>query len=119
LAKYQEIAMAKPEWGTKRRCLSCGIPFYDFGKKPANCPKCGAEYHPELLLKPRRTRPEEKPAPPKPIKPPVLVPDVEGAEPAERAAGEELIEDPSELGEDEDDVAEVIEGSDGKAPEER
>ena len=111
--------MAKPEWGAKRRCLTCSTPFYDFGKKPANCPKCGAEHHAELMLKPRRTRPEEKPAPPKPVKPPVLVPDVEGTEPVDGAVAEELIEDASELGEDEDDVAEVIEGADDKPAEER
>jgi uncharacterized protein (TIGR02300 family) len=111
--------MAKPEWGTKRRCLNCSVAFYDFGKKPANCPKCRTEHHAESMLKPRRTRPEEKPVPPKPIKPVVVIADIESAEPADEAVAEELIEDASELGEDEDDVAEVIEGADDKPAEER
>jgi hypothetical protein len=34
--------MVKPEWGTKRTCMSCTSPFYDLNKKPATCPKCGA-----------------------------------------------------------------------------
>ena len=34
--------MAKPEWGTKRTCQSCGSKFYDLGKEPVVCPSCGA-----------------------------------------------------------------------------
>lgn len=33
--------MSKPEWGTKRICLQCGEHFYDLGKDPIVCPKCG------------------------------------------------------------------------------
>ena len=36
--------MAKPEWGTKRKCLTCGAVFYDMRKKNFACPKCGIEY---------------------------------------------------------------------------
>lgn len=46
--------MAKPEWGEKHRCSSCGKPFYDMKKTPIICPACGAENVPERLLKPRR-----------------------------------------------------------------
>ena len=46
--------MAKPEWGEKHRCSSCGKPFYDMKKSPIMCPACGAENVPERLLKPRR-----------------------------------------------------------------
>lgn len=35
--------MAKPEWGTKRRCDACGAPFYDLNKRPVICPKCATE----------------------------------------------------------------------------
>ena len=35
--------MAKPELGLKRVCVSCATRFYDLGKKPAVCPKCGTE----------------------------------------------------------------------------
>lgn len=33
----------RPERGTKRICLSCEARFYDLGRVPAICPKCGAE----------------------------------------------------------------------------
>lgn len=36
--------MAKPEWGTKRDCASCNAHFYDLGKNPPVCPKCGTEF---------------------------------------------------------------------------
>ncbi len=29
--------------GTKRSCLSCEARFYDLGRTPAICPKCGVE----------------------------------------------------------------------------
>ncbi len=32
--------MAKPEWGTKRECQSCGARFYDLKRDPIVCPKC-------------------------------------------------------------------------------
>jgi len=50
----------KPELGTKRVCPSCSVRFYDLQKRPIECPKCGFEFEPEMLLKQRRTRlPEE------------------------------------------------------------
>ncbi|MGP1394170.1 MAG: TIGR02300 family protein [Inquilinaceae bacterium] len=48
--------MAKPEWGAKRICHSCGTRYYDMRRDPVICPKCGAEYDPEAFLKSRRTR---------------------------------------------------------------
>lgn len=103
--------MAKPEWGAKRRCMNCGAAFYDLRKDPIVCPRCGTVHQPELLLKPRRSRPEEKAKP-------VVVPDPLIEEPGEIEETEEaaeeadFIEDASELGEDEDDMAEVVEGVD-------
>lgn len=35
--------MAKPEWGIKRKCLGCGAFFYDMRQKKWTCPKCGKE----------------------------------------------------------------------------
>ena len=57
--------MAKPAWGNKRTCTSCGTRFYDMKKNPAICPKCGTEDNLKPLLKPRRT-PAAKPASEKP-----------------------------------------------------
>ncbi len=48
--------MAKPEWGRKRICYSCGSVFYDLGRDPIVCPKCDAEFDPEAILKSRRGR---------------------------------------------------------------
>jgi uncharacterized protein (TIGR02300 family) len=36
--------MVKPEWGTKRSCMSCASVFYDLNQSPAPCPKCGTLY---------------------------------------------------------------------------
>ncbi|MBC8338868.1 MAG: TIGR02300 family protein [Alphaproteobacteria bacterium] len=59
--------MAKPDWGTKRTCQSCGIPFYDLKKKNIECPKCGAAFIPVPAAKPKRPAPaESKPVEKKP-----------------------------------------------------
>lgn len=54
--------MAKPELGLKRTCVACGAKFYDMGKQPAVCPKCGTE-QPAEQPRPRRSAnivPDEK-----------------------------------------------------------
>ena len=48
--------MVKLEWGTKRICPNCGTRYYDLRRDPIVCPKCGAGFDPEALLKTRRTR---------------------------------------------------------------
>jgi uncharacterized protein (TIGR02300 family) len=104
--------VAKPEWGSKRICQSCGARFYDLRRSPIECPKCGTIFDPEALIKARRPRAAAVAAP---VVAPVAAPEPEAAEEeavATEAAEneeEEVIEDASELGEDEDDVAEVIE----------
>jgi uncharacterized protein (TIGR02300 family) len=118
--------VAKPEWGTKRICPSCGTRYYDLQHDPIVCPKCSTPFDPEALLKARRSRPAvpvEKEL--EPVSAEDIDPDLETeeAEPVEdeeedeedvvpaaetEEEDEELIEDASELGEDEDDMAEVI-----------
>jgi uncharacterized protein (TIGR02300 family) len=49
--------MAKPEWGTKRQCLSCAARFYDLGRAPIVCPKCGTTLDLETVARARRPRP--------------------------------------------------------------
>ncbi|MFQ5773718.1 MAG: TIGR02300 family protein [Kiloniellaceae bacterium] len=118
--------MTKPDWGTKRLCQGCGTKFYDFGRAPITCPKCGAEFDPEVLLKSRRSRANALGKVTKPIQrvaPAVkavveedLDIDLEEGEedldelPEAEAEDDALIEDASELGVDED-VAEVVVGS--------
>ena len=79
--------MSKQAWGMKRQCPNCGARFYDLNKDPIVCPKCQTVYEPEADLA-EVDLPEDE---------------IEGEE------EEEVLEDASELGEDEDDVAEVIE----------
>jgi len=119
--------LAKPEWGTKRICPNCGARYYDLRKDPPICPSCGAVYDPEALLKSRRARS----APVDDTKKVVVVaddPDLEADEVAEIEGADDeaavaeledeaddepddeddvLLEDASELGED-DDVGEVV-----------
>ncbi len=129
--------MAKPEWGTKRTCQNCAARFYDLKRDPIVCPKCETLFEPPPPPKPRRAR--AAPSAPKTVVPAAAAPaaavdppadpsdkdEIESAaalkspdgktlkvEPAktENDKDNSVIEDPSELGEDEDDMAEVIEG---------
>jgi uncharacterized protein (TIGR02300 family) len=115
--------LAKPEWGTKRICPSCGARYYDLMRDPVVCPKCSTPFDAEAFLKARRSRPAapvEKEL--EPVGANEIDPDREADETqeveeeeedvpldeTEEEEEEELIEDASELGEDEDDMAEVI-----------
>jgi len=114
--------VAKPEWGTKRICPSCGARYYDLLRDPVVCPKCSTPFDPEAFLKSRRARPAppvEKEVEPVGADELDTDPETEEADAAEEEEtvpleeaeeeDEELLEDASELGEDEDDMAEVIE----------
>ena len=120
--------MAKAALGQKRVCLHCGARFYDLNKHPITCPSCGTAFEPEAFVRTRRSRP----TPVEPQKAPVARPvvaeaeedvDVDDVLPADdedsdaEAEEEEVLEDASELGEDEDDMAEVIENVDSKEKE--
>ncbi|MGB8275136.1 MAG: TIGR02300 family protein [Alphaproteobacteria bacterium] len=112
--------MAKAQWGQKRICQECGAAFYDLRRSRIACPKCGTTFDPEAFSKVRRSRaaPVEK-APRAPVKEkPVKIEEVPGAaeefeEVGEVAAEEEdeIIEDVSELGAD-DDVTKVVTSGD-------
>ena len=118
-----ERTVAKPEWGTKRICPSCGTRYYDLLREPVVCPKCSTPYDPEAFLKSRRARPaapvekEVEPIGAEDLDAEVETEEAEMPEEEEEAVpleeseeeDEEIIEDASELGEDEDDMAEVIE----------
>lgn len=113
--------MAKPEWGTKRICPSCGTRYYDLMREPIICPKCSTPFDPEAFLRARRSRPalvaerELEPIGTEEIDADLETEEIEETEEEEAVAleegeeeDEELIEDASELGEDQDDMAEVI-----------
>ena len=119
--------MVKAEWGAKRTCQSCSAKFYDMRREPVLCPKCGVVQDLEAVTKPRRSRAAAavvEPKPPKPVpKRPASDEEalVEAGDELEVEVDkdgddeeEEVIEDALELGEDEDDVAEVIPGVNGE-----
>jgi len=152
--------VTKDEWGTKRICPNCGTRYYDMRRDPVTCPKCGAPFDAEFLVKTRKSR-AAAPAAVEDTAPleeeleadlaaepgeageavtEIPVGDEAEEEEAEETAatakagkgkgrgkgdeggekkdgdeeeeGEEVLEDASELGEDEDDMAEVIENVD-------
>jgi len=108
-----DAAVAKPEWGTKRTCLSCGAKFYDLMRSPILCPACGAEFDVEAAGRARRARSVGRSGP---AEPQVVAP-VEGEELLEEGLPEldELETEPEleeteevlgETGEDEDVILE-------------
>ncbi len=132
----REAKVAKAEWGMKRLCPNCGTRYYDMRRDPIVCPHCGSPFDPEALLKTRRTRAaapvaaadsDEEIGPDlgseevaEPAEADAALPgdeeageeDEEGEEAESEEEDEEVLEDASELGEDEDDMAEVIENVD-------
>ena len=48
--------LANPELGAKQLCPHCQAKFYDLGKRPAHCPKCGNEFDPDEAIRNRRVR---------------------------------------------------------------
>jgi uncharacterized protein (TIGR02300 family) len=97
----------KPEWGTKRTCLSCGAKFYDMMRSPIVCPKCETVFVVES--KPRRARaaPVEKPVPkPKPVVDETEELEVEDVEEVEddEDADDALLPDDEDEEDDLDDV---------------
>jgi uncharacterized protein (TIGR02300 family) len=129
----KEQVLAKPEWGTKRICPSCGTRYYDLLREQVICPKCSTPYDPDAFLRARRSRPAA-PVEREPVTASddadsdneletedlETADDEEGAVPLadgdEEEEDDEMIEDASELGEDEDDMAEVIDKVEDEEP---
>ena len=87
--------MGKIERGIKRICQECGALYYDLEKDPIICPKCGAEFDPEAILKSRRTRP--------------LVPDNKEKEKSEEEEADNSGDiDEVETAIEDDDVADIL-----------
>src|SRR5262249_16810399 len=123
------MRVVKPEWGTKRTCPHCGARFYDLRHSPIICPKCSHVVEAEAPVRPRRPSAAAAAVAVEPKPLPVAaeegVPEgdneAEEIEALEDEDGEgesieseeeedaELIEDASDLGEDDDDMAEVME----------
>jgi uncharacterized protein (TIGR02300 family) len=104
--------VAKVDLGMKLTCESCGARFYDLNKQPGICPKCGtANARPVIFKASRRPSAEDREkaaqlakAPPKPAPA-----DEDVAADATDDEDEDVIEDTSDLGEDDDDVEVPVE----------
>ena len=48
--------MLKSKLGVKRLCQACGSRFYDLGKRPVVCPRCGAEVDLQRLKRTHATK---------------------------------------------------------------
>ncbi len=122
--RKEDFDVAKPEWGQKRTCNSCNCRFYDMTRTPIICPKCGATVETDLPFKVRRggsaaaaaaAAAESKAAAPRPEAAGtdgMMGDDDDEAlenDDAEEDEDAEMIEDTSDLGGDDDDMAEVME----------
>ena len=114
--------MAKPEWGIKRLCTSCGARFYDLQHEPITCPKCSTVIDPEQTTRLKRSRsaPVEEVAKPKPKKAADSDDDLDldddddddDIELDDDDGDDDVLEDASDL-EDDDDLDELVDGADG------
>jgi len=93
--------VTKPELGTKRECPECAVKYYDLGRSPCVCPKCGTSFEPDVAP-PSRAAKAEKPK---------VAAKSEAAPPAEKVEVVSL----DQLGAEEQDGEEDIEDSDEAA----
>ena len=110
--------MAKPEWGTKRFCTSCGARFYDLNRQPIECPKCSTVIDPEQVTRLKRSR-SSAPEEPVKVKAPKVVKaaeddiDVDDTDiDVDDDADDDVLEDASDLNDDDEDFDELVDGVD-------
>jgi uncharacterized protein (TIGR02300 family) len=104
--------VATPDRGKKHTCQSCGALFYDLKRTSIICPKCGVEVEIQSLLKPRRPGAQTQAPKPAAVPKPIANDDEEDLEvdvDVEDEEDDELIEDMSDIGDDDDDMSEVKE----------
>jgi uncharacterized protein (TIGR02300 family) len=115
----RNAALANPELGAKQICPTCSTKFYDLARRPAACPKCGAEFDPEEALRNRRVRarsfasevePDETP-------PPEAADAGDGfeAEPEEAPELDAVVDEAPLLADDEAEEADATPGAPGEA----
>ncbi|MBC9179805.1 TIGR02300 family protein [Pseudoroseomonas ludipueritiae] len=97
--------MAKPELGMKRICVACGAKFYDLGKQPAVCPKCGTEQPAEQPRARRAALPVDDKVKKRPA---AADPDADDVE-IEDVDADESLDDAEELDDTEDDIEVEVE----------
>ena len=111
--------MAKPDWGNKLKCQSCGAAFYDLNQAKPVCPKCDTEYTP--AVKGRRGASAAAPvasakisaikSPDDSLDEDIVLEDDDDIDDVldDDEEDEGLIEDTSDLDDDDDDMAEIKE----------
>ncbi|MBZ0325243.1 MAG: FYDLN acid domain-containing protein [Alphaproteobacteria bacterium] len=117
--------MSKANWGKKRACQSCDARFYDMNRERPVCPKCGAVYvgvavssgagkaavfAKEDAKRKAEALGEDAAEEDLDVDLDDDIEDDDAFEDGDLDEDDDLIEDSSELGEDEDDMAEVMEG---------
>ena len=96
--------MAKPDWGEKHLCTSCGARFYDMKRTPVSCPACGAKPKVSTSINADRgtqTRPKSDATD-------TTTADTENPK-VDDGMDEDIPDDTAEIEEEEENVAEVLE----------
>lgn len=120
---WEERRVVKAEWGTKRNCLHCEAHFYDLQRNPIRCPRCNsrciaseesfrAQRHRKIVKPMTATREDLDLDTNLPVRRnAVTLPhgDEEEVLRDDDAKGNTLMEDASDFGADDDDMAEVME----------
>jgi len=108
--------VVKAELGTKRTCPSCAARFYDLGKEPIECPKCGTTFIAEAILPSKADQVAQMSPPPPREKPAVVEEETadadtisleeveEGEDETAAIADVDLEEDSAAIGDDDDDT---------------
>jgi len=115
--------VAKPEWGTKRLCTSCGARFYDLQRQPIECPKCNTVIDPEQVTRLKRSRstPADEAAKAKAAKVKAVPEDADDDEDLgvddddldiDDDDSDDMLEDTDDLSDDDDDLDEIVDGVD-------
>jgi len=116
--------MNNPAWGTKRICQACAAKYYDFDRLPIVCPKCQTVFDPasghrlrsDPSYKPHGGRAKSifgKTAPRGAAEDErEQVVEEESDEKELPDGDEDTVEDVAELGDDSDDMAEIVEPED-------
>ena len=101
--------MIDAELGKKLVCPSCAVKFYDLGKDPAECPKCGAIFSAEPILPSKEDRPpatEEKPEEAEEAK--TETPEVDDSDVVEVVSLEDIVDEvDDDVDADDDELAAV------------
>lgn len=102
--------MVKLEWGVKRTCQSCSSRFYDLQRSPITCPKCGSIFEPLTATKRgRRSAVDTAKAIPFGEEDELLEQELGLEVDIDENLDDDIIEDTSDLGEDLDEMGDVIE----------